>query len=494
MSQIYAQDMSDALRYSEDNIQGTARYRALSGAFGALGGDMSAVSINPAGSAIFNSGHISLSLANMYTKNKTAFYNGYSESSESNFDVNQTGAAFVFYNKNPNSIWKKFTIGASYDKISDYNDKWFASGTNSNNSIGDYFMQNSNGLRLDEISALPGESYSQAYRDIGSYYGFTNQQAFLGYESYILQPLTNDDENTVYTSNIAPGNYYQEYNMVSRGYNGKFTFNAATQIGEKLHLGINLNSHFINYEEFTSLYESNTNTGSTVSNVRFENDIYTTGSGFSFQIGTIYKVTEGLRAGLSYKSPTWLTINEETSQYLSTVRDDGGTNVTQTINPYITNIYPSYKLQSPGKFTGSLAYIFGTHGLISFDYSLKDYSNTKFKPTSDAYFNSENNRMENALTAASTYRLGGEVKLNSLSVRAGYRYEESPYKDDSAIGDISGYSFGLGYNFGNMTRIDLTYDQAQQTNETGLYNTGLTDRANIESRNSNVTLTLSFNL
>ncbi|WP_417213989.1 OmpP1/FadL family transporter [Bizionia sp.] len=494
MSLIHAQDISDALRYSQDNVQGTARYRALSGAFGALGGDMSAISINPAGSAVFTSGHISMSLSNIYTKNKTSFYDGYSESTESNFDLNQTGAAFVFNTTNPNSILKKFTIAAAYDKISDYDNNWFAFGNNQNRSIGSYFEGYANGLRLDEISAFPDESYSQAYREIGSTYGYGNQQAFLGYESYILEPLTDDDDNTIYASNIAPGEYYQEYSYASRGYNGKFTFNAGAQLGEKLYLGLNLNSHFINYDRSTYLYESNNNVGSTVNRVRFENNIYTTGSGFSFQIGTIYKVTESLRAGLSYNSPTWFTINEESSQYVSTVRQDGGDTVSQVVNPYITNIYPSYRLQSPGKFTGSLAYVFGNFGLISFDYSLRDYGSTKFKPSSDPYFRSENNRMSNLLTTASTYKVGGEYKLNRLSLRAGYRFEESPYKNGSFEGDLSGYSLGLGYNFGNSTKLDLTYDQANQTNETQLYSVGLTDRANIDRRNSNVTLTLSFNL
>ena len=54
MPMLNAQDISDALRYSTGDVQGTARFRAMSGAFGALGGDMSAFSINPAGSAIFN--------------------------------------------------------------------------------------------------------------------------------------------------------------------------------------------------------------------------------------------------------------------------------------------------------------------------------------------------------------------------------------------------------------------------------------------------------
>lgn len=494
MSQVYAQDISDALRYSQDNIQGTARYRALSGAFGALGGDMSAVGINPAGAAVFNSGHISMSLSNLYTKNKTGYYNGFSETSNSNFDLNQTGAAFVFNNNNPNSIWKKFVLSASYNKISDYDDNWYAYGTNTNQSIGSYFTSYANGLRLDEISALPGESFSQAYREIGTFYGYGNQQAFLGYESYILEPLTNDDDNTIYSSNIAPGNYYQEYSYASRGYNGKFTFNVATQLGKKLYFGVNLNSHFINYERSTFLYEGNDNLGSTVNKVRFENNLYTTGSGFSVQAGAIYKVTESLRAGLSYNSPTWFNINEESSQSVSTVRQEDGANVSQVVNPYIINIYPSYKMHSPGKFTGSLAYVFGQYGLISFDYSLRDYSNTKFKPTSDPFFKSENNKMNNLLTTAATYRVGGEIKLNNLSVRGGYRFEESPYKNDAFVGDVSGYSVGLGYNFGNSTKIDLTYDQAKQTNETQLYSVGLTDRAHIDSRNSNVTFTLSFSL
>ncbi|EDP72012.1 hypothetical protein FBALC1_12962 [Flavobacteriales bacterium ALC-1] len=50
-SYILAQDITDAVRYSMDEIQGTARFRAMGGAFGALGGDLSSININPAGSA-----------------------------------------------------------------------------------------------------------------------------------------------------------------------------------------------------------------------------------------------------------------------------------------------------------------------------------------------------------------------------------------------------------------------------------------------------------
>ena len=135
MAVANAQDITDALRYSSDEIQGTARFRGLSGAFGALGGDMSAVNINPAGSAVFNTSHISLSLSNMQTKNETQFYNGLASSKNSNIDLNQTGAAFIFNNRNTNSYWKKFAISVAYDKIQDYDNNWYAIGTNPNNSM-----------------------------------------------------------------------------------------------------------------------------------------------------------------------------------------------------------------------------------------------------------------------------------------------------------------------------------------------------------------------
>tara|TARA_R110000868_G_scaffold82992_2_gene234387 strand:+ start:2675 stop:4189 length:1515 start_codon:yes stop_codon:yes gene_type:complete len=491
MPLMYGQDITDALRYSQDEIQGTARFRALSGAFGALGGDMSAVGLNPAGSAVFTKSNMSFSLSNLDTKNNAQYFNGFNSTSNTKFDFNQGGAVFVFANNNSSSPWKKFSLSINYDKTNNFNDNWFASGTNTNNnSVDFYFLEYANGLRLDEISALDGESYSQAYSDIGNIYGFANQQAFLGYESYILEPDTNDDANTMYTSNLGNGTFNQQYTYASSGYNGKITFNAAFQYDENLYLGVNLNSHLINFDRFTRLLESNSNSASLINQINFENTLSTTGSGFSFQLGGIMKLSPEFRLGLVYDSPTWYTISEETTQYISTV---SGTDSPIIIDPQIVNIYPDYKLQTPGKLTGSLAYVFGEQGLISFDYSIKDYSTTKFKPISDPVFVDQNNVISSNLTSASTYRIGGEYKHKQFSFRGGYRFEESPYKDSITVGDLNGYSVGLGYSFGN-TRLDVTYDQSKRNSNYQLYNVGLTDSANIDTKISNITMSLSFNI
>jgi long-subunit fatty acid transport protein len=491
-SYILAQDISDAVRYSMDEIQGTARFRAMSGAFGALGGDMSAVNINPAGSAIFNNSHTSVSIGVFNKNDDIKYFNGFTSASNSNFDLNQFGATFVFVNRNESSPWKKFTLSAAYDRSADFDDDWVATGVNPNNSIGSYFLLNAQGKRLDEISAFTDETISQAYSEIGSFYGFENQQAFLGYEGFIIDPVENTDENTAYTSNIDLNgtDYNQEYYYSSRGYNGKLAFNLATSYEDKIFLGINLNAHFINYERSTFLNETNSNTNSTITNVDFENNLLTTGSGFSFQLGGIAKVTEEFRVGLSYNSPTWFRISEETSQYLATTSTTEGNTI---LNPNVVNIFPEYRLQTPSKLTGSLAYVFGKQGLLSFDYSIKDYSNTKFRPTSDTYFSALNNSISNTLDTANSYRIGGEYRYKQLSFRGGYRFEESPYKDDTFFGDLTGYSLGLGYNFGNIN-LDLAFSQAERDTNYQLYNVGLTDSARFESKFTDVILTLGFKI
>lgn len=504
MSTLYAQDITDALRYSQDNIQGTARFRALSGAFGALGGDMSAVSLNPAGSAVFSQSHASFTLSTLETDNNAQYFNGIRNTNNSNFDINQGGATFVFAARD-NSPWRKFTLAIAYDKTNDFDNNWRALGLNNNddgnfsNSIASYFYDYADGLRLDEISAQEGESLSNAYADIGRAFGFAHQQAFLGFESFILEPDDiNDDANTAYSANVASGNFNHNFNYISTGYNGKITFNMAAQYEDNLYLGLNLNSYFINYERSTLLFEDNQNNlgafVNQISDIEFENNLSTTGTGFSFQLGGILKLSPEFRVGLTYDSPTWYTIAEETTQFLQTVRDNGVTaNAIQTINPAIINVYPEYKLQTPAKITGSLAYVFGRQGLISFDYTRKDYSSTKFKPESDTFYQDLNTSIGDIFTQASTYRLGGEYKHKQFSFRGGYRFEESPYADGVTIGDLTGYSFGVGYNFGN-TKLDITYDAWERTDETPLYSVGLIDAATIDRTNSNITLSLSFNI
>ena len=512
VSIVQSQEISDAMRYTQDNLNGTARFRAMSGAFGALGGDLSSLNVNPAGSAVFTNNQMTLTLSNFDTKNKSNYFGTTASEKNNSFDLNQAGAVFIFNNKNSNSTWKKISLGVNYENISNFDNGIFSAGTNPNNSIGDYFLSyannSNNGAPVPQefVNTNSGESISDLYSFLGSNLpnnqypnlnGFAAQQAFLGYQGFVIDAV-DQTSNSPYTSNVPKGgSYYQENSIYSTGYNGKLSFNAATSFKDQLYIGLNLNSHFTDFHKSSTFYEDNDaplTSDYTVSRLSFENDLYTYGTGFSFQLGAIAKITNEIRLGLAYESSTWYTLNDELSQRLNVV--SSATNAEDTndvVNPQVVNIYEPYKLQTPSKLTGSFAYVFGKSGLISIDYAVKDYSNTKFKPVTDPYFIELNSDMNSILDTTGELRIGAEYKIEALSLRAGYRYEQSPYKNSLTIGDLTGYSAGIGYSFGS-TKVDLAYSYAKRNSQQGFFNKGFTDGASIDAINNNISLTLAFEL
>ena len=60
---LTAQNDIDAMRYSQITFGGTARFASMAGSMGALGGDISTLSFNPAGIAIFKKTELSISTA-----------------------------------------------------------------------------------------------------------------------------------------------------------------------------------------------------------------------------------------------------------------------------------------------------------------------------------------------------------------------------------------------------------------------------------------------
>ncbi|HEX8562934.1 MAG TPA: outer membrane protein transport protein [Flavobacterium sp.] len=482
----HSQEIStfDALRYAQDNFNGTARFRAMGGAFGALGGDLSSINVNPAGSAVFVNNQFGATLANFSTNTDSNYFGTSTSENNNSFDLNQAGAVFVFDNDDENSGWRKLTLAINYENQL-LDNRLFAAGTNPTNSISGYFLNFANmdgGIPLSTITNNPYENLF-----------FEEQQAFLGYEAYIINP-SDTGNGTPYTSNIpGGGNYYQENSMEAVGYNGKVTFNAATQYKDKWYFGLNLNSHFTDYRQVNSIYESNSNDPATgAQRTRFTNELYTYGTGFSFGLGTIAKVTNEIRLGLAYESPTWFTLYDELQQSIGTAFiGEGGDLEEVIVDPGIINVYEGYRLQTPGKWTGSFAYVFGKSGLISVDYTLKDYSNTKFGPTSD--YHDLNTEMANTLDTTNEIRVGAEYRVKDFSFRGGFRNEQSPFKNTEIMGDLTGYSAGIGYNFGD-TKLDIAYSYSQRDYQQSFLTSGLTDPADYKAVNNNVSLTLLFEL
>ena len=491
MSFLNAQDITDAIQYSQQDIFGTARFRAMSGAFGALGGDISALQINPAGSAVFLNSYGSMTLSTSRIDTDANYFNGVTNTNSTNINFNQIGAVFIYDNFSSDSSGiNKLSLGLAYEQTADNADEFIVFGR-SPNSIDNFFLTEAQGLPLDLIALRPGETESSLYAFLGETEGYNAQQAFLGYNAFVFDAVDPDDpNNTNYVSNVASGSFNQEYFYETTGLNGKFTLNGAAQINDDLYIGFNLNSHFISYDRITDFVEINDNPGSNVNEILFTNRLSTNGAGFSGQIGAIAKVANFLRLGAAFESPTWYYIEEETIQRLETFRNTNGTVV---INPDVINIFPEYRLRTPSKVTGSIAILFAQQGLISLDYSYKDYSTIELKSDDGVSFSTLNNQIENELQAVSTIRIGTEWRNGNWSLRGGYLYEESPYKNEVVLGERTGYSLGFGYNFGQF-KFDFAYDYSEQEREEQFFpDSGFTNFSVIDTNRDNFTFTLGMN-
>jgi hypothetical protein len=487
---VNSQNIEDVLRYSIENTHGTTRFQGLSGAFGALGGDLSALNINPAGSAVFNNSQFTMTGTN-YNRNNDATYFGTTNNTRLNsFKINQVGGVMVFKNYDKNSDWKKYSLAFNYDLVNNFSNQFFAAG-NSNEGIDNYFLAFAQGQPLGPLFVQDGELIEEAYLDIGSSIGFGPQQAFLGFQAGVIDPVDFDDDNTQYISNADYNTVNQEFLQSTRGYNSKFTMNFGSQYKDFLYMGASLNFHSIYYEKYTQLSERGYNTASEIQFINFDNLLVSRGNAFSFNLGLIAKLNKYVRLGASYQSATWYDLRDDLAQRINSDSPVRNEDIT-FIDFNIVNLFPSYKVKTPGKFNGSMALVFGPNGLLSFDYSYQDMSNAELRPTSDASFATVNSEIGRELRAVSTFRVGGEYRIKQLSLRGGYRYEQTPYANKITIGDLNGFSAGIGYNFGG-SRLDFTYSRSERDGNVQLVDVGITTPASLNAVMNNYSFGYTIN-
>ena len=491
---ISSQGINEIVDFSSSELTGTARFKSLSGAFGALGGDLSAITVNPAGSAIFTHSEVAFTMSNTSIDNTTSFFDNSKVTDESQFAFDQVGTVFILKNYG-DSNWKKISFAFNYQNQRNFQNNIHAGFINNQNSIEDYFLDYAQLHNIEDLKLRDNEDITDAYINIGYDLGFNAQQAFLGFQGYLIDfgDITSDGlDNPKYYSYLKHnGAVNQEVFIDTNGSSSQFNLNFATQFMDSFFMGMNLNFHNIDTKEISDFYEYGYDPNSPIREVRFYNELYTFGKGVSLQFGAIGKINNNFRVGLSYHSPTWYTLENEISQFLVTYSTDE-TEVDYHIDPNVIVVFDqSTKLQTPSSMTLSAAYIFGENGLISVDYSTKNYRSAMLKPKNE--FSIANSLADHILTNTNAFRVGGEYRLNRLSLRGGYHFEESPYKSSDLGDNTVGYSLGMGYDFGS-TLLNISYNHTSSARGRQLFVTGLTDQFNISQDRSNISLSLVFKL
>ena len=485
-----AQNLNDINQLLNTSLSGTARYNAMAGAFGALGGDITAISYNPAGSSVFLHSEFGGTLSFVNNEIKANYFGTSKVTENQNINFDQGGIVFVFNNTDPEGAWTRISTAINSFRVYNFDENATVLGT-SPKGIDQYFIYYAEGLPFNNLPLYEGETVEEIYTYLGENNGFAAQQAFLGYQSYIINPASFDDYNTKYTSNVLYNEVNHQLNLINSGKIRKTTFNISGLYKNKLHIGANINYHKLDYSQNHRLNEKNQYLNSPIYNIEFENDLVSFGDGYSAQLGLILKLSS-LRLGFTYDSPQWLTILDETRQSVSAFHLEEGLIVNEKIAPNTTNIYTAYQFQLPSKTTLSGAYIFGSKGLLSVDYSYQNSAQTKLSMfDGSAYLDTLTNELAKVYQPQHTLRIGGEYRFNGISVRGGYLEKNAPLKNNAL--QTSAFTFGIGFDFG-VSSLNLSLVSLDQNQQFSIYSEGLNTPYTLSNQSAKVSLSYNIKL
>jgi hypothetical protein len=435
---IFAQNVDDALRYSQIFYGGTARFMSMGGAFTALGGDLSSLSQNPAGLGVFRSSELTIS-PQLFHINSSAGFNGITSDYLYNFNLNQAGIVSNIISNNNESGLITLNFGYSFNKTNNLNQSIRIQGAGTS-SLADYWAGISDGTFYKDLAGAEG----------------------IAYDAWVIDTITGSGAKSYGTvfSNYGdnpPSKYGQTIRrLVSyEGFTGEHALSVGGNYSNKIFFGATLG---ISKLKYTSHFEHLESTDVALAS-KFENFTYTdhyenTGTGYSLKIGAIIKPIETVRIGLAFHSPTLYRINEYFYDNITSNFTDGG--------HYEFSNEPkrfSYALTTPFRALAGVAVQIKKFALISADYEFVDYSSARFSQTGDGYDYSEKNmNIKNSLKSASNIRLGGEVRLNKLYLRTGYGFYGKAFKpgEDNQNLDYTSLSFGAGFREQNLS-IDFAY-------------------------------------
>lgn len=479
---VFSQNETDALRYSMLNPGGTARFMSMGGAFGALGGDFSSLSVNPAGIGLYKSSEFTITPQLNQSTVGSKFYGNTEEDLKFNFNLSNLGLVFAFGNNNPvtESGWKGFQVGFGITQMANFNNRLVYEGFNPHSSLLSQFVDDA--FATSNPNTLSGLN------------PFTTR---LAVQTYLIDTING---NFIWDPDLDAGNVRQNRIENTQGGIREMAITLGANFSDRLYLGAAFGFPRVNYEsesvytETENYYRSNVDgllyINEYFDKLEFKDRLKVHGTGFNFKAGAIFRATDMIRLGASVQTPTFYSLEQKRETELEVhhvpmLYDDFG--IDKAKSP--KGIF-EYELNTPLRLTGSLGLVFQTYGLLSLDYEYLDFSQMRMR-SNNYTFSAENKTIQNNFTTQHNIRLGGEVRLNPIVLRAGYAIHTSPFESGVNDGARTTLSTGIGFRDKNFF-LDFAYYYTQYAEKYYPYSAQLTEAVNYDFKRNSFALTAGF--
>lgn len=446
---VLAQYAEDALRFSRTFQGGTARMLSMGGAQQALGADISSLVGNPAGLGFYRSSDFSISPTMRFNTTESKSFGNLSSENRDQLNIGNLGFVITQMNQNYTGAdvqngWVSYTFGFGMNRVNNFYENRYFSGTNTNNSIGNYFADVANNRGL---SYIPDTNVT-SLEDMAWY-------------SYIIDF---DSASNRYVR-VGNGSVNQKQSDQIEGYQNEWTFAFGANYSNTLYLGASIGLGSLRYERLSKFTETDINDPLyNLSEVTLNDRLTVDGSSFNLKIGAIVRPSDFVRLGLSMQTPDYYNLDESYVTDLSSIADPGA-NGPEAYQYNSLEYLFQYKLRTPFRYQGGIAFIFNKLGLISADVEMINYGNNRLSAGGDnADFGPEQNAIvEDIYKNTFNLRVGAEGKLGPFSLRAGYANYGDPYKSVKVDQSRRMLSGGIGYRMEDYY-FDLAFINQQYKN------------------------------
>lgn len=451
---ITAQNLVDAMRFSSVDLNGTARYRSMAGAFGALGGDPTCMSENPAGLGIYRGTSVvtftpSINLTSTET---SGFGVDKKKKSDNNFSVGNFSGVFSFKPEDSDYL-VNFNLGVGFERRQENFRKYTTQLNSPSSSLGNYLHEQANNYLHDYhcMASVLGTD--------GAWSSHAPLLTLMAYETYAIDDDPDDPYSVI--NPVAGLNANQAMRVDERNRQDEYNIAASVNFNDVLYLGATFKITDFNSTidtEFDELYPQSTSDA-----LYYDNTLETKGSGIGMNMGLLWKVTDSWRIGAAVHTPTWLEMKEYYYAYIET----------KFLNSYNKqdgawcdyNDSWEYEFQTPWEYQLSTAYIIGSRALVSLEWDMRDFTTMKYSLSNNyvgnsQYFKEINEAIKDRAQMQHTLKVGAEYRINQgLSARLGYAYVTSPYEKKAMLSEVDSYDQYLLYSSSNKLNYSTLDDQ-----------------------------------
>ncbi|MBQ8958824.1 MAG: hypothetical protein IJ057_10085 [Bacteroidales bacterium] len=446
----FAQNSDDACLFSQSYYQGTAKAMGMGNALGAVGGDMTAVCINPAGMGIYRSNEFTTTLNLLDNYNASTYYGTQNGANKMRLSIPNIG--YVGSKQRSNYRRLRFTqFGIGLTRTNDFNVHTYAKGINPTSSKIDNYLNTINDFGLTPL-------------DIRDYV----YDLYPAWSTYLIDQ-DHDDQGTYYTSPVPQGNIWQGLETNFKGRSEEWTFAGSANYSERLFIGGSIGLTHIKRFGY-SVFEENRLEGSDAEfdQWTYTQDLNSTGWGVNAKAGLIFVASPWLRLGAALHTPslyafdeTWRTETESQIHYTTY----------KSISP---NSSYEYTFASPLKWIGSMAFIIGEAGLVSLDAEYTNFGAARFMAVADDDYDYSpvNDDIKSVYGKTFNFRLGSEWRWGSSYLRLGVGYYGSPFGIGENAGSVKKGSFGISLPVSLDTTFDFAYELTYGQSYIYLYDAG----------------------